>query len=313
MRAKSHYRIRPGASFTLVEMLVAMAILSLMLVAIASAMGLVSRIWLQGVGATDNYTKARVALGLLDRDIQLMVLRRDLAAFTDSTGTQTSCAFYTMVDGSPGTDTRALSLVQYSMSQLPSPSAATNSTLQRLNYGMNFNTNTSAMTPEVGYNARLVQLTNSVVTANAVTDNVFTGIIQFQIQFIDGTGTILNPPYNTLSSTPPSTSTLPTLPTAFWYDFANPGGTYNPRGVVVSMVVLSNPAYIVATQPGSTYLQTIIGCFSTAPPSNQTYSQVWNSFLNAPTPAFLKLPPSIRSGIQVFERHIPLPITTPSG
>ena len=313
MTLKSPRWIPKGTSFTLVEMMVAMAVLSLILVVLATATATVSRIWLNGIGAVDNFTKARLALSLLDRDIQLMVLRRDLAAFTDSTGTQSQCAFYTMIEGYPAVDTRCVSLVQYSMSQLPTPASATSSVLQRLNYGMNYATSSSAMTPEVGYSTNLVQLASPVVTAHAVTESVFTGIIQFQIQFVDGTGTILNPPYSSLSSTPPSSSTVPTLPTPFWFDYANPGGTYNPRTVVVSMVVLSNPAYIAATQSGGAYLSTVIGCFSTSPPSNETYSQVWNAFLAAPNSTFLSLPPTIRGGVQVFERNIPLPITTPSG
>ena len=140
----------------------------------------------------------------------------------------------------------------------------------RYNYGMNFLTTTGTI-PTVGTTASLPAPTNAVLQ----TDTLYTGIIQFQIQFIDGTGAILTPPYS-LTSTPPATSSPPSGPTPFWFDFAVPGATYNPRSVVISMVVLSNPAYKLAIQTGT--MSTVVGCFSTTVPTNQTYSQVWNGF-----------------------------------
>ena len=280
------------ASFTLVELLVAIAVLSIMLVALAGITGVVSNAWINGIGTVDNFTKARVTLSLMDRDIQMMVLRRDLAAFSDQTNGSV-CAFYTQVQGQPGIDTRTLSLVQYSLAQPPTPTTATNSILRRFSYGMNYSTAASAMTPTVGYSASLVQMTNSVVAA-AAPDEVSSGVVAFEWQFIDGTGTIQTP-----SSTTP-----------FLYNFSNPSSTSNYRAVIVSMVVLSSSAYQTAIQTGK--LGTLIGVFSTTAPANQTYSQVWNAFLAAPNATFLGLPSPMRAGVKVFERLIPLPITTPS-
>jgi prepilin-type N-terminal cleavage/methylation domain-containing protein len=285
MKPEFFHRGSRRAGFTLIELLVSMTILSIILIALGSATGYVSRLWLNGVGAMDNFTKARVVLTLLDRDIQMMVLRRDLAAFVDSsTPPNPACAFYTNVQGSPGTDTRAISLVQY---RLATP--ATTPTLQRLNYGMNFLNTASAVTPTVS-TASLTQLGNS----NVQPETVFTGIIRFQIQFLDGTGAI-QPTYSFTYSQP--------LPPA------------NSRTVIVSMLVLSNPAYKLATQGGGTWMSSLANDsadFPTTALTNQTYSQVWNASLNSPSATLLSLPLAIRSGIQVFERHIPLPITTPS-
>jgi prepilin-type N-terminal cleavage/methylation domain-containing protein len=292
----------PG--FTLVELLVSISVLSLLLVAMASMTGFVAKTWLNGVNSTDNFTKGRVVLNLLDRDIQMMVMREDLPAFVDGSG-NSACAFYTNVEGSPGSDTgntRSVSLVQYILN-----TPTTTPTLQRVNYGMNFLSG-SGVTPSIGATG-LTQLGSP----NVQTESVFTGIIAFQIQFIDGSGTILTPPYS-LSSAPPPTSTgAPTSPTPFWFDYSNPSGSYNPRIAVVSMVVLSDSAYNIALQSGK--LGTVSSDFPTTAPTNQTYSQVWNDILNPSSGTFgANLPAPLRDGggIQVFERHIPLPLITPS-
>ncbi len=131
-------RLRPRMSgFTLVELLTALVILTIMLLALTTTIGFVSRAWQEGISFLDNYSKARVMLNLLDRDIQLMIIRRDTAAFADGSGTP-ACAFYTSVMGSPGAasarvDGRTISLVQYQLA-----TTTTSSVLQRLNYGMNF-------------------------------------------------------------------------------------------------------------------------------------------------------------------------------
>jgi prepilin-type N-terminal cleavage/methylation domain-containing protein len=287
------------AAFTLVELLVAMAVLSIMLIGMAVTLAFVARVWTAGVGTVDNLTNARMMLSLMDRDVQMMVLRRDLGAFVDSSGKR-AFAFYTKVQGSPGTDTRAVSLVQY----LLNPATVTTApVLWRTNYGMNFAT-ASGVTAAVG-------ATSVLPTNNTTQTDSLNGVVQFQYQFIDGTGALLTPAY-TLTSTPPSTSSPPpgAIPPAtipFWYDYSVPGASYNPRVVVVSMVVLNNSAYNLAVKTGT--MPIVVSCFSTSSPGNQTYSQVWNAFLDSPNPAFLALPEPIREGVEVFEHHIPLPIT----
>ncbi len=290
--------------FTLIELLVSMAILSLMLISMATVMGYVSKLWLNGIGAMDNFSKARVVLNLLDRDIQMMVMRRDVAAFVDGSGNKVDangnaiCEFYTNIQGGPATgasspDFRTVSLVQYVLS-----TPGTTPTLQRLNYGINFPPVAPLMTPTL-----LMSIGNTTslpVPSNAAleTETVFTGIIRFQIQFLDGTGTITSA-YNF----PPASFSPPIPPTS-------------SRSVVVSMLVLSNSAYNLATRNGGTIMTTLLSDFpnpTTPTAPYTTYSQYWNSILN-PTIGTLdpNLPPQVRGGIQVFERHIPLPITTPS-
>jgi len=332
---------RRRGSFTLVELLVSMVILSLILIGLATMMSFVTRTWLAGINSADNFTKARTLLTVLDRDAQMVILRRDVAAFTDNTGTNAVCAFYTTIQGNPATgltspDTRAISLVKYSLVQLPTAATATSSVLQRLTCGMNFVTNNPSsitnVTPTVGYSTNLIQTANYAFT-NVPPENISTGVVAFHWQFIDGSGTILTPPFS-LSSTPAfSASNLPpyyasTPPASsipFWFDYYNPSASYNPRTLVVSMVVVCNNAYKLAMATGT--LGTLITNFpspasglpadmptittSTGTYATETYAQYWNSKLNPSNGTFgagLPAPVHGQGAIMVFERHIPLPI-----
>jgi hypothetical protein len=265
------------------------------------------------MGTTDNYMKARTILSTIDRDIQMMVFRSDVAAFRDS-GNNAVFAFYTNAEGAPGGDNRTASLIQYGMDNdaMPTP------TLLRYSSGLNFTTGTltlpAAATPTTvpGLSLPTGSLTSTYsVTASGAgatageTDPVSNGVILFQWQFIDGAGNVLNPPYVPQPATVP-----PTPATPFTYDFNNPSTPSNPRTVVVSMVVLSNTAYQLAQSRGTT-LTTLQNIFGTTPGANETYSHYWNTQYNnamtAPT-----LPAPIMAGLRVFERHIPLPGVTPS-
>jgi prepilin-type N-terminal cleavage/methylation domain-containing protein len=301
MKSVTRHRLsHPG--FTLVELLVSLTILTIMLFSLAQAVAYVSQLWINGVGAIDNISKARDIVTVMDRDIQQMVLRPDTAAFVGSnTSTATpACAFYTNVQSS-GTDTRAVSLVQYELNPPGSPSNT--SSLGRLTYGMNFS---STITPIISTPAptALTQL----ASASTSTETLATGVVQFQYQFVDGAGTILTPqpsgyipyPYTGNATTP------------FTYDYINPRDPANPRAVIVSIIVLSNSAYKIATQAGLlSKLTDGTTIFSTAAPTNQTYSQVWNTTLSNPNAAFLSLPGPVRAGLRVFQRYIPLPVISP--
>jgi prepilin-type N-terminal cleavage/methylation domain-containing protein len=285
---------RRKGGFTLVELLVSMAILSLMLVTVASAISYVTGLFTSNLGAYDNFSKARVMLSVFDRDIQMMVMRRDLAAFVDNTG-KPACAFYTNIEGyNPTSEARAISLVNYKLQ-----TTATSSVLNRLSYGMNY----TATSASVGTTGTLTQLG----TLSLQTDSLATGVVAFQWQFVDGNGTV---------QTPTSSAN------AFLYNYQAPGLATNYRTVVVSMVVLSSSAYTIATQSGTlSKLTDSTSIFPTTAPANLTYSQVWNSIL-AGTPvspanaanvtALLAEPAPVRAGIEVIQRYIPLPITTPS-
>ena len=308
--------------FTLVELLVSLTILSLILFSLAQAVGFVSKLWINGVGAVDNFGKARDILTVMDRDIQGMVMRRDLPAFVDGvTPPAPACAFYTNTQGNPGTntlDTRAVSLVDY-VPDYSSNGTPTTFTLYRLNSGNNF---TATNVPLIGNGSGpLTGLTYTTGTNNTTgEENIATGVILFGYQFVDGTGAIHtpNPDYASaaggtykISASPESS---PTTPINYTFDFTAPSSTANSRAVIVSLLVLSNSAVTLVNQtPGMASTLTNDFNVSVTLPSNETYGQYWSVLLNPASGTFgANLPPTVRGGLRVFQRYIPLPLVSTS-
>jgi len=205
-------KTKSTAAFSLIELLLAFAVLAILLVLLAQAVGAVQRTWQSGVARIDNFSKARVILSLLDRDFQSAVLRPDLAAFTDETG-QPACAFYTQINGATGN--RRLSLVRYNLA-----GSATNSIFQRADYGLDFGT--SALT---------LATTNSLPDLNKTTSqDVAEGILRFEWQFVAADGT---------------------FQAAYQYDHANPQAASNTRSIIISLIALDERASKIAAQTGS--------------------------------------------------------------
>ncbi len=165
------YFLPPAAQrsgFSLLELLVAMAVLSLILVLLFNAVTAVTNTWRRGMARIDNFSKARAVLGLLDRDVQSMVLRKDLAAFVDEAG-KPACAFYSLMNGSEGD--RRLSFIKYSV--------PTNGTqLLRADYGMDYGNRTLSLNN-----------TNSLPDAAlASPQDLVDGILRFEWQFLGPDG-----------------------------------------------------------------------------------------------------------------------------
>lgn len=110
----------PGrVAFTLVEILVAMAILSIVAVGLLQILGFSMQTWQQGLAQTNCYTKARVVLDSATADIQRGVFRSDLKNFpTPASYTAPTFTFYTRAGGvSTGSGSvRPVSLVTYQLS-----------------------------------------------------------------------------------------------------------------------------------------------------------------------------------------------------
>lgn len=125
----------PRRGFTLVEMLVAVSILSVMLVMMTKIIGMAQLTYQMAQNRIDNYTEARSMLDLITGDLERGVFRGDLPIFgaggpattpaVTSNGiyyftvTTSTTAFYTMLPGATGTSTsgtssvRDVSLVSY--------------------------------------------------------------------------------------------------------------------------------------------------------------------------------------------------------
>ena len=125
--------------FTLVEMLVSVAILTFMMIMMVKIIGMAGQTWQVAQNHIDNFTKARSMLDLITSDLERAVIRGDLPIFgtgppvtptvtgsaptiTGSglyyfTGTSFTTAFYTRLPGTPltggTTAVRNVSLVSY--------------------------------------------------------------------------------------------------------------------------------------------------------------------------------------------------------
>lgn len=107
-------------AFSLIELLVAVAVLSLMVVLLGQMIQSSSQGWLDGKARISSFMKARSMLDLLQRDLQGGVFRGDLAGFAEASsgGSLTNVAFYTRRSGVPvnaADKLRHVSLVQYTL------------------------------------------------------------------------------------------------------------------------------------------------------------------------------------------------------
>jgi len=92
---------RTRAGFTLVEMMTAIGVFTLIIVMLGQVLTTVNQAWVDGQRRVNNFTKARAMLDMFAHDIQAGVFRSDLAAFPG-----TDIAFYTKRPGAlaPGRD-----------------------------------------------------------------------------------------------------------------------------------------------------------------------------------------------------------------
>ncbi|MCE0496846.1 MAG: hypothetical protein LV481_02710 [Methylacidiphilales bacterium] len=130
-------------SFTLIEMLAAVSILTFMMFAMVQITNMTEQAWHAEQGRIDNFTKARSMADMINDDLERAVFRGDLPIFgtgapattptnTSSglyyfTGTSATNAFYTRLPGVPSTSTTAvrdLYLVIYTLN-------STNQVLER--------------------------------------------------------------------------------------------------------------------------------------------------------------------------------------
>ncbi|PTX94978.1 hypothetical protein DB345_11785 [Spartobacteria bacterium LR76] len=158
------------AGFSLIELLVAVAVLALMTLMLGQLFSTVNTTWLGGQSRVDNFSKSRVLLDLLSEDLRKGVYRSDLCSFPNS-----EIALYTQRAGfSKGaTNLRDVSLVTYSLQP--------DTTLQRADYAVTF-ANTAGIT---------FGNTNSLPeTANAIGRDTVSGVLGFRVFFLGTNGSL---------------------------------------------------------------------------------------------------------------------------
>lgn len=118
MRTSIRLNLRSSLGFTLIEILVAVAVLSLTLVLFLQFSRGVFDAYRSGRANLDNYATGRALLDAIARDVQGAIIRGDLPSFPASGGGPRELSFYTGVAGIPSggaTGLRDLSYVRYEL------------------------------------------------------------------------------------------------------------------------------------------------------------------------------------------------------
>ncbi len=184
-------RRRGTPAFTLVEVLVAIAVLSFLLLILARMMGMVSGAYRQGNNRIDNFTKSRAMLDLIAGDLQKGVYRPDLPAFgtgsqwvtnngiSSLTNTASTNAFFTRRAGI-GSNVRDLSLVIYTLD------ISTNAVLQRSDYAIPWAAPTS-WTNSIPFSTSMDALLDKTTSRQ-----VAEGVVAFGLAFQRQDGSLTN-------------------------------------------------------------------------------------------------------------------------
>jgi prepilin-type N-terminal cleavage/methylation domain-containing protein len=273
----NHRRLR---AFTLIEILAAVSVLAIIMIMAAQLLNISSSTWKRGSARTDNFTQARATLGLIERDIQSMVLRRDLGAFVDASGNP-ACAFYTRFPAPDGT--RKLSLVQYKFNYVPPGQPE----LLRFDSPFNYsNTDPNQPALTLSTTDKLPDL-DSATNPNIVSQNISEGIIAFQIQFLDGNGDLQD---------------------RFSFDFDNTTVSGNTQAAVISIALLDRDAALLAQKLNQLppLIQSLAGALESP---QQSYAQLWNKKIST-TGFGTSLAIPVRNGLHIYEKRINIPITT---
>jgi len=144
------------AAFTLVEVLVATAVLMLVMITLVSVVKAVSDIWLAGKALNDTQMTARAGLDLIGRDLQSAIKSPQLPAFTAD-----RLVFFTLRPSSAGgsATNRRLTCVEY---------AANSSGLVRLEADLSTWASDPLQIPLGATNVPGFALTSNVLSSNVV-------------------------------------------------------------------------------------------------------------------------------------------------
>ncbi len=279
MRIAPDWKITQAA-FTLIELMVALAVLAILIVLLTQIFSLVANTWASGRSQANNFSQARVALDVMARDLEGAALRPDLPAFFS--GSAPKFVFYSQQQGlvsSNAGGNRPLSRVDYAITN-----TTNGSLLRRSSRGFNFS-------DDIGYAS-----TNWSVSTNG---NVFPadigpGILVMRYQFIGLGGTNL-PPASVNAS---------------WTNAATLPGVGALRAVTISVAVMDAGSMKILQDSGK--LSQLQGNFSTNNPGAiRSYASDWQLQVDDASGPLAAggIPRRVLRGVKVFERTVPLPVS----
>jgi len=274
-----HLRIH-RAAFSLIELLVAMAVLAVLLILLTQVFSMVSGIWNAGRSQADNFAQARVALDVMGRDLQAAVLRPDLPAFF--VGGAPELAFYTKqqsLASATNSGNRPLSQVSYVVTN-----TIDGSSLRRSARGFNFG-------EDVGYSP-----TNWTMPAGQTTfdSDIGPGVLIARHQFIATNGLNI----------------LPSAVAEGWADSGTRPGVSSLRAVTLSLAVVDRDSLRLLRESGK--LDQLLQNFSGSNPGGiRSFAAAWQDQLDDSSSPLAQggVPIRILRNLKIFERTVVLPIS----
>lgn len=271
-------------SFTLVEMLVSIAVFSLIVLLLAQTTQMVGTAWQASESRVDNFTRARALLDVAAQDIEHGVFRPDLPAFSTSSGTTTNYlgmtaltnygtgtnAFYTCRPGT-GSGARDVSLVVYALNV-----SGTSAVLQRADYPIPWSSGNWAN--YFAFQSNLSSSLNSL--SSSYPGNFYSaanGVVDFEFLFqrADGSTTNSYPGYSTLPVT----------------------------AIGIGLAVIDEQTMKTLSAAQLIQLHSdLSGAFS-GNPGTTTIKALWDAKLNSPN-YYANYPKPMGKGLKTFERYV---------
>lgn len=269
---------RHAYGFTLLEILVAVAVLGILVLILAQIFGTMNSAWLYGQGKVNNFTKGRAMLNLLESDLYAGVFRSDLAAFPGGV-----FKFYTARPGvpvEPGT-LRNISLIQYAL-MTGTTNGLPTSTLERSDMPVSWTDASTYLA--FGNTAGFISTASGATTGTLTPRDTAPGVVAFQAVFIQADGSLSTTVFTPALSASGTTNTNPT------------------RGIGVTLAVIDDQAMKLLSATQVTALQT---GFAGTVTGTRSVKAEWENYLNTIT--WSSYPKNLGTGIGIFECYVSIP------
>jgi hypothetical protein len=272
------------SAFTLVELLVAMVVLTIVVLLCAQMLVVVATTWNSGRSQADNFSKARIAMDIITHDVESAVIRQDLPAFF-SGPTSPALTFYTKQAGlltSSTTGNRPISRVLYSVAIAADQSCV----LRRSSNGFNFG-------DDLGYSPAVWAVP---MGATPINSDIGPGVLVMNYQFIDTTGL----------------DVLPANINNGWANSATKSGVQSLRAITLSMAVIDGQNLKTLISLGK--VSQLQKNFDTTddPGRVQSFASAWQTQVDSPAHPLNSggVPTNVLRGLKTFERTVMLPSLT---
>ena len=262
--------------FTLVELLVATAVFLLLIVLVVGIMTGTQSIWRRGAARADNYSRTRLALGMIARDVSAAALNPSMPAFPAATAGDFLVVPTQRRGQLAGTNTLGARPVAWAVYRLETNISSPYFGLQRGDLGFNYSAADQAFTG-----------TNTWPTPDAHMypagpfQHIGPGVLKVAVRYLRRDGTVTN---------------------AYAFNPTDPTASTNTSAALVAVLVSSESGLKLMSETGR--LDSFLQNFP-EPGVNEAPSSVWLASLT--NSSLTNIPPDVRSGIRVFERSISLP------